>query len=824
MANQTITTDTNFDALVGLLAGETTTINGGATLTIDSDPQLNRVLPGNITVNDGVCFIDGTKVRELDFSGASVLPAIGDTLTAGSVTGQVIGVLGTTTAGSVRLRSLNGSIANGTALSFTGGKTATAASDDRVGWLNILGSENRLISISRLGEMRGRGQWYELGVSNGTASQTIQHYCTTQIGAIWVETGNGTGIYEIWVNAGSRFPASVGIAERGRYFGMSGSTITLGDGINGNIPANGARIRVPNITIGSALSAAPTTPTINTLLSVWWELSTTGGLVDFDKVSIGAFYVNTSAPQGFSMVDCGALLSVICINSQIHTLIERVGIGGTATIRIEIALDLQNSINVSVKDCHIARPWTNFDTVNPVVLCQSMSGVLERNLICLFNRQLQDPCVTISSADNVSLIDCSLVGGRLIINSSFAVAIKNTAFSDRSGTSTSNNVTPMNAITIEAGSRDITIDGYRVLSSQSLTFNYFIRVITAKNVKIRNIDYNAANHTAGLIQALLSDQIYVSNCSAINSRIGGIAPLASAKNLIIQNCSFGYNNPIFNSGLDMQQRSLIGGSAGLNTTTGIRVSQPGAIGTHFVDAFTSATTGALVILGNEKSTNSPSVFSYDASTGVRFNGIGGALLRNVGDQITWTWPWFILGHTGFANIAAFSFNGTNQTNHSFEYRLDTGSGFSGSWKVLSDANLSAEIINSNPGFRLQVRATCVTANINNAINGILIPTLTTVLDQAILHPPIGLVEATLSFTGLIPGSEIRIFRNSDSAELAGVESSGTTFSYTYTHTGTDTAVTVNIIKPGYVYQSIPLSLTASSNSLPIQQRVDYSYA
>jgi hypothetical protein len=124
---------------------------------------------------------------------------------------------------------------------------------------------------------------------------------------------------------------------------------------------------------------------------------------------------------------------------------------------------------------------------------------------------------------------------------------------------------------------------------------------------------------------------------------------------------------------------------------------------------------------------------------------------------------------------------------------------------------------------LQLRITCITAYASNTITGLLIPTTTTATDQLTLYP-IDQVEATLSFTGLIPGSEIRIFRNSDSAELAGVESSGSTFSYTYIHEGIDVGVTVNIIKPGYVYQSIPLTLTASSNSLPIQQRVDYSYA
>lgn len=824
MANQTITTNTNFDALTGLLAGETVTINSGATLTIDSDPQLNRVLAGSITINDGLFFIDGTKVRELNFSGASVLPAIGDTLTAGSITGQVIGVTGTTASGTIRLRSLNGTITNGAALSFTGGKTATAASADRVGWLNILGAETTLVSVPRLGEMRVRGQWYQLGISSGAASQTFQHYSTAVIPCIWVETGSGTGIYEKYLNAGSRFPTEVGIGIRGKFFGMANgnATITFGDGVNGEIPPNGARIRVPNVTIGSALTTAPTTPTVNATLASWWELSVAnGGKIDADICNFSAFYLNMIGGYEADLVRCGVLVSIILQNMSTSSAFEDLGVGLSGTLN---AFALNTTSSLTATNCDFAR-WTTSGNANAVDVFDVSTANFINCRFTAFARATAEMVVNVNRSFDINFDTCDFVGGGLRFTSTIGAEVKNCSIWDRSGTQGLVTTTPNFGFVIQTASSGIKIDGYR--STTVPPFNGLVTAINGcDNIKIRNIGtsgspINFLSHSGVLLDSSgKNSNIDIARCYITNTRNRPLLITNRTDKITLQNCYFDYTDPWETDALNFISRGIAAGNNAFGTTA-INVSQGSVYGNIFGDYFFSATSGGLLILFNESTASTASYYEITAGT-PRFNGSGSLLMRSAGDQIIYTWPWFILGHTGFANILA-NFSGSSTGNKSYEYRLDTGSGFTGAWKDLTGSNLSAETISPTPGFRLQIRITCIAANASNAIAGILIPTITTATDQLTLYP-IDQVEATLSFTGLIPGSEIRIFRNSDSAELAGVESSGATFSYTYTHEGTDTAVSVNIIKPGYVYQAIPLSLTASSNSVPIQQRVDYSYA
>jgi len=85
------------------------------------------------------------------------------------------------------------------------------------------------------------------------------------------------------------------------------------------------------------------------------------------------------------------------------------------------------------------------------------------------------------------------------------------------------------------------------------------------------------------------------------------------------------------------------------------------------------------------------------------------------------------------------------------------------------------------------------------------------------------VTVTETLTGLIPNSEVRLFRQSDGFELAGIENSASTFAYTYTYSANIPARFV-IILPGYELIDFPVTLTATSSSIPIQQRIDYSYA
>ena len=79
--------------------------------------------------------------------------------------------------------------------------------------------------------------------------------------------------------------------------------------------------------------------------------------------------------------------------------------------------------------------------------------------------------------------------------------------------------------------------------------------------------------------------------------------------------------------------------------------------------------------------------------------------------------------------------------------------------------------------------------------------------------------AILTLTGLVPGSEVRIYENGTDVELGGIESSGSSFS-------TSVEVpSVRVVVLALAYQNLFIEgvVTAANRSLPIQQLVDRQY-
>ena len=86
------------------------------------------------------------------------------------------------------------------------------------------------------------------------------------------------------------------------------------------------------------------------------------------------------------------------------------------------------------------------------------------------------------------------------------------------------------------------------------------------------------------------------------------------------------------------------------------------------------------------------------------------------------------------------------------------------------------------------------------------------------------INATYDYilTNLISGSELRIFNDATGAELAGAESSGTSF--TWQHDGTALNIYVILQKTDYEWLRINDSVSAASKSQKVFQREDRNYA
>jgi hypothetical protein len=86
------------------------------------------------------------------------------------------------------------------------------------------------------------------------------------------------------------------------------------------------------------------------------------------------------------------------------------------------------------------------------------------------------------------------------------------------------------------------------------------------------------------------------------------------------------------------------------------------------------------------------------------------------------------------------------------------------------------------------------------------------------------VQYTITLTNLQSDSEVRIYNASTDAEIAGTESSSTTFQYTYTYSG-DISIYIVVHHLSYHWLRLDnLTLSNANQSIPVQQITDRNYS
>lgn len=226
MANQTITTAVNYDsaAISGLLDGENVTVLGGS-LTFNSDVRWNQqaAVFGAIDVSatlGGAFIIDGTQIWEVPFSMAVGLVPTQAALGSNPVTGGISGATGELTrvwaagsfspataggampsAGYIKLRSRTGNFQAGETITLPGGATIVATNAGKRSWIHLV-SRAVTHNLPRLANVSIAGDWYEVGLTDGSDNQTLQMPVRDEFPAAQFETAPGSGVYEWWMNGG----------------------------------------------------------------------------------------------------------------------------------------------------------------------------------------------------------------------------------------------------------------------------------------------------------------------------------------------------------------------------------------------------------------------------------------------------------------------------------------------------------------------------------------------------------------------------------------------------------------------------------------------
>lgn len=530
MATFTVTTPVNIDTLTSKAGGDTYNINGGY-LTIDQDSRvgLNQTTSstlGAMTLSatlGGTVEINSTLVRIIPYNtGTGNVPAWNTTISQGGASGLLIGVysalnVASTATGAampasgyIKIKQWNSTPYAAGALTGIG---ATATGADTAGWLEIVGDEAGTVTVNRLNLFKVRGAYFDLGTTDGTRATTYQIPSSGMLqyhAGVEVETGTGTGVYEFYPCAGTLTAVSTVFATdavRGKVCWIStAGLLRFGhDGTNstgGYIPPTGRKIRIANIFMANATTAARTANVLpNATLATRYEFATTGGgVMDIDKCS-SSWYFNLNQPYSVAISNTGICTAIVLTEVAQPMTITNMNIGQeAANTQIAITMNLCFA-GGTFTDCNFARTAQAASGAY-VVSMTDISGFDFTNTIVQSYTKAAN--ATTGSLNLVRAVDCTftttkLGAGRAFLTTCTDVTMTTTTYYDHPAVNTLAAI-PMYAFDIGTNCLRCTFDGLDFGGLyMTQPYNGILNVGAAgcTDIKLRNIGSYASPLSLG---------------------------------------------------------------------------------------------------------------------------------------------------------------------------------------------------------------------------------------------------------------------------------------------------------------------------------------
>jgi hypothetical protein len=866
MATFTITTTQNIDELAGKTGGDVYNINGG-TLNIDQHSRfgLNNnnssataaTSMGNITLSatlGGIINFDGRFVRLIQYTGGSgTLPALNSLVTQGSASGKLMCVYSSLTAapvttgtipatGWIMIKQWNSVEYSAGAITLSG-ITASSSGTSVTGFLEIFGDLSGTCTVNRLNQFNVLGDRFLLGTTNGTAGQTFQvpnHGTERHIAGVYIEKTVGSNDYEFYANGGTTTTTTTVVATgteaaRGKIVWINATgLVTIGNsggtGLNGFVPVSGLKVVVPNVFFSTCLTTTRNVETIpNATLATRYDFTTNGGgVINIDKAHLG-WYPSFTQPFSVSVTESAVVDALLISECASSMTLAKVGVGnkattalGTAPLTISLCYEggtisecvfqrapatANNSTSVILTD--IAK----FNFTNCTLRYSALRGfTLPINLTA--TRVVDSTFTNTNIVDaQVSLVTCTNV---TFTNTNYINAVVGT-------TGTAN---PCTIFLLSTACLNTKIDGitFPIANNHPYTGIVSIGVAGCANTKIRNIGTRASplnlgtTNASGIFLTLASNaaalNTRVQRVYTVNSRTGFYSGDNSSTQLYLDNCYDDYANSVdISSTLNMLQRG--------NANTKAYTASQGLYGTHWIDHFQSTTAGRLVVLMNEPTSLTTSQVTL--SGGSAFTSAGTLYMPTIGMYAIFEMPYYMLGHTQFANSSLVMAGGT-AGNYTYAYQVSTGGAFS-SWSAELSASALGTSLNAlgalNPatGVKLKLRLTTSVTNAT-AISSVYVSTISTAVAQDNEYP---LDSNTISFIGLPIGTDVVILQAGSSTILSQNDSIvGTSFLFTYSGAQ---IIDVGFIKEGYVPKYIRnLALSTSDSTLPVELVSDRNFS
>lgn len=809
----TLTVDRFLDA-AACTAGETFTMNG-ARLTIRSDTRFHANSPasmtgaiGSLTISStlgGGVTLDGTKVRWMPYNtGTGNVPAVGTSITQGGVTGVLLGVWASITAaptavgaampasGFIKFREVtSGPFAAG-ALTGIG---ASATGPDVVGWIEVVMDQSATITVPRLGDFTTRGDWFDLGVTTGAANQLVSlptnGSATAYTPGVWIANTATPLTDEDWdfypaVYAAAMITTNLGTDIRSKFVCMeTNGSIRIGhNGTTsvGYVPPSGRKIRVGNI-FGRQCTAAAraTNVTPHTTLATRPDFTTTNaGVIDIENFTTDWYL---AFAQAYSVrlwhVATFEAISLVEIAAPIDMYDGGVGMNHGYDGRAFVMTSNFGAGDIE-KFKFFRHVTGSNDHVVEIQYCQGQNIINCESGTLTYARSTGGSWIFLVCS-GITLTNLRQFNASMVLTTCFDMILSGIDHCDRF-TGVTNTTTGLYAITFASGCSDIVVDGTTFGMSGQIAdnhpYNGIFSVSGCTRIKLRNagsrasfLSGGAANSPAYIfVSGGNNKDCKVQRCYMTPTRTGALGSINSDKGMIYEHVYGDFADTITINDLNGKVKNC----GATNGTTG----SASVYGTHFASLFTSNTTGRLVLAMNEP-TDETDPFVTLVSGTPKFTSAGNLVLAAVGDEVVFETEDYVLGVTGFANIAPVV-TGTNVTfssgsrwgNHDLYYQIDKGAGYGGSWVNFNQANLFAETgFDPAVGFKIKFRAVCAiaaTANLLTFVRFSLESTLAAQTDN--LYP---LDVASVIVSGLVSGSRVKATKVFDGSVLFnGLETSG----------------------------------------------------
>lgn len=799
----------------------------------------------------GTLHFDPTYVRVIAYTGgAGTAPAFGTTISQGGVSGVFLGVWANWQSNNVNpgaavpatgFIKVGGITGGNFAAGALTGITATCSGPDVQGWIEVRGADTASITVPRIGAVTSTEAWYELGTTNGTRGQIIP--CpTTAIAAgvfpgVWIETSAGSGVYEKYASVGLVVALATHRTDASmKVITQTNAGIRIGnDGTNGVffLPPTGCKVRIPAViwtccTRTAAGSGDRVVP--NATLATRQEFVTTGaGFFDLRGV-VCQWYVNFVQAFYTKLKSCAISDSLILSEIASPLDIDDCLVAPTVA-QLNLALNLSScfaggTINNSVFNrFSLASAGSYVAQINYATNITFSNNIYRSGTL---RANATTGAITSTQAVNCTFQSETLIGGRGLMVGAQNCKFNNTSYYDHTITTTTTNTNSMYAWDFSTGSANNVVDGFLLPLPANGPYNGLIQSNACYNTLVKNIGTSYSSplvmnaSVTGVIfnGAGNNDGITLKRCYVSNTRTGPYAFVNSDTNVLIEN--------VAGDAADTSVFPALNGIIKNALLTAATTGQVSVYGSHWLTRFVSTTAGFAEITCNEPTSASASQ-CYATGGTPQFNSSGSVLLTKVGDQITWEMPFFAIGYTAFTNSAPV-ITGTNVTfssgsawgNHTLEYQVDTGSGYGGTWKALNAATLISDTFNSTTGFKLKIRATCLTANATNALTNLRINLTTTQTDRDTKLYPLSV--NTVELTGLQVNSEVRAYLGTDPATsvlIDGVENSTSSFIFSQSFSGQSGYIIIHAL--GYVPVYLPIVFSSTDISIPIQQNIDRTY-